>query len=310
MLDSLQVFIEVATESSFTAVAKRRDVAVSSITRKIDSLEADFGVRLLARSSRKIILTDAGEEFLPRARRIVADMEEARHTLTNLSADPSGLLSVTVPAAFGRRHVIPMMAAFMQKYPNIAVEMHVSDQTVDLLAKRVDVAIRIGVLPDSDLVATRLAPMRRVVCASPDYLARRGRPKTPEALIGHNCLTYVSAAHPAGWWCFPGVNRNAPLPVHSSFKTDDTEAMLVAGVAGVGLIHLASWMVHDKLVAGELVELFPSAKALPDRQTAAIYAVRMPGRSHVAKAQLFISHLKAHIGDPPYWDRKMGRAAA
>src|ERR1700733_3817627 len=124
MLDSLQVFIEVATESSFTAVAKRRDVAVSSITRKIDSLEADFGVRLLARSSRKIILTDAGEEFLPRARRIVADMEEARHTLTNLNADPSGLLSVTVPAAFGRRHVIPMMAAFMQKYPNIAVEMH------------------------------------------------------------------------------------------------------------------------------------------------------------------------------------------
>ena len=311
MLDPLKAFIEVATEGSFTAVARQRDVAVSSITRKIDSLEADFGVRLLARTSRKIILTDAGEQFLPRARRIVADMEEAQHTLTNLNADPSGLLSVTVPAAFGRRHVVPTMAAFMQKYPNIAVEMHVSDQTVDLLAKRVDVAIRIGVLPDSDLVATRLAPMRRVACASPDYLARRGRPKTPEALVGHNCLTYVSAAHPAGWWCFAGVNRNAPLPVHSSFKTDDTEAMLVAAVAGVGIIHLASWMVHDKLVDGELVELFPNAKPMLDRQAAsAIYAVRMPGRSHAAKAQLFISHLKAHIGDPPYWDRKIARGVA
>jgi DNA-binding transcriptional LysR family regulator len=152
--------------------------------------------------------------------------------------------------------------------------------------------------------------MRRVACASPAYLARCGRPKTPEALVGHNCLTYVSAAHPAGWWCFAGVNRNAPLPVHSSFKTDDTEAMLVAAVAGIGIIHLASWMVHDKLVAGELVDLFPNAKAMPDRQSSAIYAVRMPGRSHVAKAQLFISHLKAHIGDPPYWDRKIVRAAA
>ena len=304
MLESLKIFIEVATESSFTAVAKHRDVAVSSVTRKIDSLEADLGARLLARTSRQIILTDAGEEFLPRARRIVADMEEAQHALTNLNADPTGLLSVTVPAAFGRRHVVPMMAAFLQKYPKIAVEMHVSDQTVDLLAHRVDVAIRIGVLPDSDLVATRLAPMRRVACASPDYLARRGRPKTPEALLTHNCLTYASAAHPAGWWCFPGVNRNAPLPVHSSFKTDDTEAMLVAAAAGIGIIHLASWMVHDKLVTGELVELFPNAKAMPDRQASAIYAVRMPGRSHAAKAQLFISHLKAHIGDPPYWDRR------
>ena len=303
MLDLLKIFIEVAGDGSFTAVAKRRVVAVSSITRKVDSLEADLGVRLFARSSRQIMLTDAGEEFLPRARRIVADMEEAQQALTNLNADPGGQLSVTVPAAFGRRHVIPMMAAFLQKYPNIAVEMHVSDQTVDLLEQRVDVAIRIGVLPDSDLVATRLAPMRRVACASPGYLARRGRPKTPEALLAHNCLNYVSAARPAGWWCFPGVNRNAPLPVQSSFKSDDTEALLVAAVAGIGVVHLASWMVHDKLVAGELVELFPGAKTVPDRQASAIYAVRMPGRSHAAKAQLFISHLKAHIGDPPYWDR-------
>jgi DNA-binding transcriptional LysR family regulator len=160
-----------------------------------------------------------------------------------------------------------------------------------------------GVLPDSDLVATRLAPMRRVACASPDYLARHGRPETPEALVAHNCLTYASTA-PAGWWCFAGVNRNTPLPVHGTFKTNDTEALLVAGVAGIGIVQLASWMVHDKLVAGELVELFPGAKTMPDRQASAIHAVRMPGRSHAAKAQLFISHLKSHIGDPPYWERK------
>jgi DNA-binding transcriptional LysR family regulator len=303
MLESLQTFIEVAAERSFTAVAKRRDVAVSSITRIIDSLEQELGVRLFARSSRQILLTDAGDEFLPRARGIVADMDEARHTLASLNADPSGALTVTVPAAFGRRHVVPSMAGFLAKYPNIDVEMHVSDQTVDLHSRRVDVAIRIGVLPDSDLVATRLAPIRRLVCASPEYLARRGRPKTPHALLTHNCLTYASAPLPAGWWCFPGVNRNLPLQVHGSMKTDDTDAMLAGAVAGIGITHLSSWMVHDKLATGQLVSLFPEATSMPRRQASAIYAVRMPGRSHTAKAQLFIAHLRDHIGDPPYWDR-------
>lgn len=303
MLDSLQTFIEVATHGSFTAVAKRRAVAVSSITRKIDALEADLGVRLLARHSRLIMLTDAGEEFLPRARSIVADMDEARHTLADLHAEPSGVLSVTMPVAFGRRHVVPTIASFLKKYPSIEMEMHVSDHTVDLLSRRFDVAIRIGVLADSDLVATRLAPLRRLACASPDYLARCGRPQTPQALLTHNCLSYASAPLPAGLWRFPGVNRNMALPVRGSLRTDDTETLLEAAVAGIGIVHLASWLVYEKLAAGQLEVLFPDTPTMPDRQQSGIYAVRMPGRSHTAKAQLFISHLKAHIGDRPYWDR-------
>jgi DNA-binding transcriptional LysR family regulator len=302
MLDAIRAFIEVATERSFTTVAKRRDVAVSSVARKIDALEAELGAKLLARSSRSLVLTDAGEQFLPRARRIASEMDDAKHGLADLHADPRGLLTVTAPAAFGRRHVVPAMADFLKRYPLIEIDMHLSDERVDLTSQRVDVAIRIGILPDSDLVATRLAPSRRLVCASPGYLARSGRPATPGQLVNHNCLTFASAP-PPGWWCFAEVHRDSALPVRGSLRTDDTEALLEAAVAGIGIVHLASWLVGDFVRAGKLVSLFPEIPAPPKLSVSAIHAVRMPGRSHTAKAQLFISHLKSRFGDPPYWDR-------
>lgn len=301
MLDAIRAFIEVATERSFTTVAKRRDVAVSSVARKIDALEAELGVKLFARSSRSLVLTDAGEQFLPRARHIVSEMDDAKHGLADLHADPRGLLTVTAPASFGRRHVVPAIAEFLQRYPLIEIDMHLSDERVDLMAQRVDVAIRIGILPDSDLVATCLAPSRRLACASPDYLARCGRPATPEQLVNHNCLTFASAP-PPGWWCFAGIHRDSALPVRGSLRTDDTEALLEAAVAGIGIVHLASWLVGDFIRAGKLVSLFPEMPVPPKASGSAIHAVRMPGRSHAVKAQLFIAHLKSCFGDPPYWD--------
>lgn len=302
MLEAIRTFIDVATERSFTTVAKRRDMAVSSVTRKIDALEAELGVKLLARSSRSLVLTDAGEQFLPRARHIVSEMDDARHGLADLHADPRGLLTITAPTAFGRRHVVPAIAGFLQRYPLIEIDMHLSDERVDLTVQRVDVAIRIGVLPDSDLVATWLAPSRRLVCASPAYLARHGQPATPEQLLQHNCLTYASTP-PPDWWCFAGVHRDAALPVHGTLRTDDTEALLEAAVAGIGIVHLASWLVSDMVRAEKLVVLFPDIAAPAKTSRPAIHAVRMPGRSHTAKARLFITHLESCFGDPPYWDR-------
>ena len=262
MLDAIRAFIEVATERSFTSVAKRRDVAVSSVARKIDALEAELGVKLFARSSRSLVLTDAGEQFLPRARHIVSEMDDAKHGLADLHADPRGLLTITAPEAFGRRHVVPAIAGFLKRYPLIEIDLHLSDERVDLMAQRVDVAIRIGLLPDSDLVATRLAPSRRLACASPDYLARCGHPVTPEQLVKHNCLTLASTSSP-GWWCFAGVHRGAALPIRGTLRTDDTEALLQAAVAGIGIVHLASWLVGDFIRAGKLVSLFPDMPAPP-----------------------------------------------
>ncbi|MES2036788.1 MAG: LysR family transcriptional regulator [Pseudomonadota bacterium] len=303
MFDAIQVFLEVHEAGSLSAVAKKHNVAVSSISRKIDALEVELGVKLFHRSSRRLLLTDSGEQFLPRAKNIAAELDDARQAMSALNADPRGLLTVTAPSAFGRRHIAPAVASFLKRYPLMEVDLHVSDDIVDLSTRRVDVAVRIGVLPDSDLVATTLAPLHRLTCASPAYLARHGRPATPQDLLKHNCLTIATTPIPAGWWCYPGVNRETSLPIRGSLRSDDTESLLQAALAGIGIVHLASWMVCDALEAGQLISLFPNATHTQAKIRPGIHAVRMPGRSHAAKAQLFIAHLRSSLGEPPYWDR-------
>lgn len=310
MIEELRIFLAVAAAGSFSRVARDRDIAVTTVTRKVDALEAELGVKLFRRSSRSVSLTDAGERFLPSVRSVVAELDDAKDALTELQRDPRGVLSVTAPAAFGRRHVIPAAIRFLAQYPQIELELHLGDQWMDLVAQRVDLAIRMGSLPDSDLVATRLASVNRLVCASPAYIARHGRPATPEDLLKHNCLTVASMHVPHGWWCFPGVRHGKALPVHGSLRTNDTEALLQAAVDGLGIVHLASWLVCDMLAAGKLVSLFPRAPKSPAHSSSAIHAVRLPGRSNAAKAQLFISHLKREFGEPAYWDEgQTGQAA-
>ncbi|GAB4557940.1 MAG: LysR family transcriptional regulator [Rhizobacter sp.] len=303
MIDNLQAFIDVARQGSFSAVAKSRNVAVSSVARQVDALEATLGVSLFQRSSRRLLLTDAGEQFLPRAVGVVEELGEAVAALLDAQAEPSGVLTVTAPSSFGRRHVVPAVASFLQQHPSIELELHLSDEWVDLTTTRTDVAIRIGVLPDSDLTATQLAPLTRLACASPGYLARHGRPARPEDLLQHDCLTVSSTSRtPTGWWVFPGVDKGKALAVHGPLRTDDTECLLQAAEAGLGVVHLANWLVSESIAAGRLVNLFPPDNRTRDGQPAAIHAVRLKGRSHAAKAQLFIAHLKTAFGSPSYWD--------
>ena len=301
MLDALPTFVAVAVAESFSKVARAQGVAVSSVTRKIDALEDELGTRLFSRSPRRLVLTDAGEQLLPQARAILADLATAREGLAELGSEPRGLLTVTAPLIFGRRHVVPAVIGFLKRYPLLEIDLHLSDEVVDLAVRRVDVAIRMGVLPDSDLVATVLAPVRRLACASPDYIARRGRPERPADLLDHDCLT-GTASGVSGWWTFPGVNRGLPLAVKGPLRTGDTEALLQAAIAGMGVIHLASWLVNEALTAGQLVSLFPDSPAFAGARAPAIHAVRMPGRSHTAKSQLFIAHLRETFGNPPYWE--------
>jgi DNA-binding transcriptional LysR family regulator len=301
MLDELRTFLEVAAAGNLSKVAQARDIAVSSVSRKIDALEANLGAKLFHRTSRAIILTDAGEQFLPTARSIIAELDDAKTAISALRSDPRGLLTVTAPAAFGRRYVAPAIATFLNKYPLMEIELFLSDQVIDLSAQRIDVAVRIGTLPDSDLIATHLAPMLRLACVAPDYIERHGRPESPADLLRHNCLKKISHPLP-GEWNFPGVNQNRPLPVKGSFRSDDLEALLQAAVEGVGIIHLASWLVADMLAAGKLIMLFDVEQSNSQKNAAAIHAVRMPGRSHAAKAQLFIAHLRQEFGEPARWD--------
>ncbi len=304
MIDALTDFMAVAAGGSFSQVAKEQGVAVSSVTRKIEKLEADLGVRLFNRSSRRVLLTDAGEQFLPRARNILAELAEARESLASLNADPRGLLTVTAPATFGRLFVAPAVVSFLGRFPLIELNLHVGDQYVDLAEHRVDVAIRIGALPDSDLLSTKLAPMRLVACASPAYLARHGHPATPDALLEHNCIDVATGVAPASTWCFEGWNRNQPYKVRGNVRVDDKDCMRDLALAGAGIVHIASWLVSESIAVGRLVALFPDiASPYPKGTERAIHAVRMRGRSHDAKARLFIDHLRSTFGDVPYWDR-------
>lgn len=304
MIEALDTFLAVAAHGSFSEVARRQDVAVSSVTRKIDSLEAELGSKLFHRSPRRLALTDAGEQFLPRARNILAELAGAKEAIQAGDGDPRGLLTITAPTAFGRRHVVGALASFLRRCPDIEVDLHLIDQVIDLSEQRMDVAIRIGLLPDSDLRATTLAPVRLVTCASPAYLARAGRPASPLDLLDHACITVATPPAPGFFWRYPGINRNQSLPVRGRFRTDDKDGMLQAALQGLGVIHIATWVVCDQLRSGELIALFPEeADAAPSPGMPAIHAVRLPGRSHATKARLFIDHLRAEIGETPWWDQ-------
>lgn len=310
MIESFETFLAVAAAGSFSEVARRQDVAVSSVTRKIDALEAELGSKLFHRSPRRLALTDAGEQFLPRARNILGELAGAKDALQAGDGEPRGLLTVTAPTVFGRRHVVGALASFLRRYPDIEVDLHLVDQIVDLSEHRMDVAIRIGLLPDSDLRATPLAQVRLVTCASPAYLARAGQPRSPEDLLQHECITAATPPAPGFVWRYAGVNRNQPLPVRGRYRTDDKDGMLQAALHGLGIMHIATWLVCDHLRSGELVALFPEEAQAPAAPgTPGIHAVRLPGRSHATKARLFIDHLKAEIGETPWWDQLLRPSA-
>ena len=304
MLDTLPTFVAVAEAASFSAIANTQGVAVSSITRRIELLEAELKTKLFTRSSRRIRLTDAGEHLLPRARIILAEMAEAKESLTALSADPRGVLTVTAPAMFGRAHVAPAITSFLMQYPALEIELHTSDDIIDLTERHIDVAIRIGTLKDSDLLVTQLAPVRRLVCASPDYLERAGQPAAPINLLEHNCLTRSSKPTPSDWWSFAGINRDLSLKVHGNFRSDDTGTLLQAALEGMGIVDLASWLVGDMIKAGQLISLFPQIKR-PQKHPPSIQAVRMPGRSSSVKSKMFVDHLRKSFGSPPYWEQDL-----
>lgn len=302
MIDSIRTFLAVADAGSLSKVARDRGAAVSSISRKIDALEQELGFKLFNRTSRVVMLTDSGEHFLPRAKNIIAELDEARDSIISLNEEPRGLLTVTAPTSFGQRHVAKAIASFLKRYPLMEIELHLSNQIIELALQRYDVAIRVGSLPDSDLVATSLVPLRRLACASPEYIALHGKPGAPEDLLNHNCLTLTTKPFPTGWWCFAGINRDAALPIKGNFRTDDMNTLLQAALAGIGVAHLPTYLVSDQILSGELISLFPNIETTTAKPKRGIYAVRMPGRSHTAKAKLFIAHLKTEFGEPAYWD--------
>ena len=241
-LDAMSVLVAVVETGSLSAAARRIGSPLSTVSRKISDLEALLGTRLFIRSSRSIVLTEAGQSYVAACRRILADVEEAERAASGEYSAPKGDLVITAPVVFGRLHVLPLVTAFLIRYPEIDIRLMLVDRVVHLLDEHVDVALRIGSLPDSSLVAIRLGEIRRVVCGSPGYFSSHGIPQTPRDLAGHACITMNGLASPSAWTFGRGKSEQS-FAVRSRLVVNTAEAAIDAAIAGLGLTRLLSYQV-------------------------------------------------------------------
>lgn len=300
-LEELRCFVEVVDSEGFNRAAQRLGISKSMVSRRIASLEASLGTRLLSRTTRGISPTESGLEFKVRCERILAELEEAREAVAHQTG-ATGRLRLSAPLSFGTRHVAPALAEMLRRHPNLELDVSYSDHKVDLIGERFDAAVRIGSLEDVSLVARRIGPARGIVVASPDYLARHGRPATPNDLADHECLIYTGAATPD--WIFRTGKRSIAIRPKGRIRSDSGDAILRWAVDGLGICVVPTFLVADVLESGALEPILPDY-ALPQ---ADIYVVRPPGPYVPGKVRVLIDTLVERFGGDPVWDRCLMRA--
>ncbi|MBB5048215.1 DNA-binding transcriptional LysR family regulator [Rhodopseudomonas rhenobacensis] len=250
-LDAMTAFVAVADLQGFAPAARKLGLSPSAVTRLVAALENRVGARLLQRTTRSVTLTDVGARYLERARRILADVEEAEGSAQAERTKPAGRLVVSAPVGFGRVHVTPLISAWLKRYPDVAGELRLTDRVINLVEDGVDCAIRIGQLPDSSLVARAVGDMRRIVVASPDYLAARGVPKTPAALAKHDTIQFGALAA-APEWRFSEAGREIRISCTPRFTTNVADAAIWHAEQGGGLTRVLAYQAADGLAAGRL----------------------------------------------------------
>jgi DNA-binding transcriptional LysR family regulator len=304
MLDrvtGMQVFVRVAMLGSFSAAARALDLSQTMVTKHVAALEDRLGVKLLHRSTRKLVLTEGGRNYLTACERILAEIEEAEASASLDRIEPRGTLRLNVPLTFGFRQVVPALTEFSRLYPAVSFDLGLADRYVDLMEEGWDLAIRIGQLKDSSLVARRLAACRTIVCAAPAYLKQHGIPQTPDDLARHNCLAYtLPSAIGANRWTF-GTEGDIVVPIQGNLRANNGDALLAAAVAGQGLIYQPTFIVGDSLREGSLV---PVLSNYPTYEPA-IHAVLPSGRQAPAKVRVFVAFLAERFGPEPEWDRDL-----
>lgn len=250
-LEAMTVFVAVVETGSLSAAGRTLNMPLPTISRKLSELEAHIKTRLVHRSTRKLTLTDAGTSYLTACRHILEAVSEAESAAAGEYSAPRGNLVVTAPIVFGRRHVLPITTEFIAAYPDVDVQLVLGDRSLDLLDEHIDVAVRIGELPDSSLVATRVGAVRQVVCASPGYLKQHGTPKHPNDLARHACVTFSGLPSPDAW-TFPFGRTKLAVPVHSRLIVNTAEAAIDAAINGTGITRVLSYQIADAVKAGTL----------------------------------------------------------
>ncbi len=261
-LEAMSTLLAVVDAGSLSAASRKLRTPLATVSRRISELEANLKTRLLNRSSRRMTLTDAGAAYIQACRRILDQVDEAEQIASGEYQSPKGELTVTASMVLGRRHVVPVAAAFLGAYPEVLLRLRLSDRVLDLHNEHIDLGIRIGALPDSSLVARQIGSVRQVVCASPDYLAGRFRPETPPDLAAHDCVSFTGFINNDAW-NFPVNGSILPVTVRSRLTVDAAEAVLDAAVAGAGIIRLYSYHVADAVKAGRLTVLLEAFEPPP-----------------------------------------------
>lgn len=294
----LTTFVEVAQRGSLSAAAREEGITPAMVGRRVDQLEERLGVKLFKRSTRKVTLTPEGSTFYEDCHRLLADLHAAEESLTVGAKSASGRLILTAPTSFGRKHIAPHLSAFIAEHPMLAITLHLSERLVDLKNERFDLAIRIADLKSADLIAAKLARNHRVVCGSPAYFKRAGRPKALAELARHNCLVTSTEDGVADTWSFQEKGKPVIAKVSGSLQCNDGEVLTRWAIAGEGLAWRSAWEVSEEIKRGRLSSVLDEF-AFPGNN---IYAVYPERRLLPAKVKLFIEFLRKTFGDPPYWE--------
>lgn len=298
-LSDIAIFVRVVAAGSFTAAAAAMDVSQPVVSKAVSRLEKKLGLRLLNRTTRRLSLTEAGAELYRQSAEALATIENAELEIARYQTEPRGILRVNAPTSFANLHLVPRIAQFLDANPSVTLDLTLDDKVIDLIAERYDVAIRIGALESSELVARRIAPCRVVICAAPAYLARRGKPEKTEDLLSHECLLYTLGRDPRAWRIADERGKEFAIPLRGRLHSNNGATLRDAAVQGLGLTFLPTFYVADDLCAGRLVRVLERLK-MPELGVYAIYPER---RSLSPKVRAFIDFCVQNFGPEPYWDR-------
>ena len=296
--ENMNAFVRVVETGSISGAADRMDVAKSVVSRRLKELEAHLGVELFHRTTRQMNLTDSGRAFYQQSVRILADILEAEHATSQFHGALKGSLKVAVPLSFGLMHLGPAISEFLQAHPEITFDLDFNDRQVDILTEGFDLAIRIASLPDSSLIARRLAPIQAIMCASPSYLARMGEPQSPEDLIHHRCLAYNLISNFENWNLYNTEGQLIRTKIAPHLKASNGEFLRDAAVAGSGIILMPTFIVYKEIERGALIPLM-TQYTFSQLSAYAIY----PQTRHLSqRVRAFVDFLIQRFEGAPYWD--------
>lgn len=298
-IDDLKIFARVVTAGNMSAAGRDMGLSPAVVSKRISGMEDRLGARLFQRTTRHLQLTEAGAGFYDRVIQILASIEEAEAFLAQGNGQARGLLRVTAPSAFSRMHLAPHFAAFLQQYPDITLDLFASDAMVDIVSEGMDIAIRIAEVEDHALMAYKLAPCTRVLCATPEYLEKFGEPRNTEDLAGHNCIAIGSNST----WRLEGPDGPVLVRATANIRTNSSEVVRECVVAGLGIGLRSTWDVYKELKAGKLKVVLPKYKV---SSRLGIYAVHQRQEHVPAKLRVFVEFLVNLYGAAPYWDADIG----